>query len=229
MNRVEHERATFEEMLEGESIPFTSLCRLAVTAMLDPFRMCAVHMPGPLGFGLRRLLLRRAFKRVGKNCLFDVGLRIVGGHNISIGDYTWIDAYVSLGALFGPISIGKRIHVAPFSIIFAGEEGIEIEDYVGIGAGAQVYGHSETPKDGNRMSGPMVPWRYKAYKSGKIILKKDCFLGAGSIVLPGITVGEGAVVGAGSVITRDVAPWTIMFGAPAQLVGKRDPVTVPDI
>jgi acetyltransferase-like isoleucine patch superfamily enzyme len=75
----------------------------------------------------------------------------------------------------------------------------------------------------------MIPWRYKAYKSGKIILKKDCFLGAGSIVLPGITVGEGAVVGAGSVISRDVAPWSIMFGAPAQLVGKRDPVTAPDI
>jgi acetyltransferase-like isoleucine patch superfamily enzyme len=156
-------------------------------------------------------------------------LRVFGGHNISIGEYTWIDAYVWLGALFGPISIGKRIHVAPNSIILAGAEGVEIEDYVAIGAGSQIYGHSEMANDGKRMSGPMIPWRYKAYQSGKVALKRDCFLGAGSIVLPGITVGEGAVVGAGSVVTCDVSPWSIVFGAPARPIGKRDPVTVPEI
>jgi galactoside O-acetyltransferase len=227
--RIEHERKAFEEMLEGRSIPFSSLCRLAATATFDPLRMLVIHMPGPLGYGLRRLLFRRVLKQVGKNCLFDVGLRIFGGHNISIGEYTWIDAYVWLGALFGPISLGKRIHVAPNSIIIAGEEGVEIEDYVGIGAGSQIYGHSETARDGKRMSGPMIPWRYKAFHSGKIVLKKDCFLGARSIVLPGVTVGEGAVVGVGSIVTRDVAPWSTVFGAPARVIGKRDPVIVPDI
>ena len=216
-------------MVGGKPIPLSSLCRMAATAMLDPFRMFATHVPGALGYGLRRLLFRRVLKGVGKNCLFDVGLRIVGGHNISIGEYTWIDAYVSLGALFGPISIGKRIHVAPFSILQAGAEGIEIEDYVAIGPGSQIYGHSEVAKEGKRMSGPMIPWRYKGYESGKVILGRDCCLGAGSIVLPGMTIGEGAVVAPGSVITRDVAPWTVVFGAPARLVGKRDPVTVPDI
>src|SRR5688572_13386765 len=115
MRRVAYERKAFEQMLEGKPIPFGTLCRMAATAILDPFRMCAVHMPGPLGYGLRRLLFRRLLKRVGKNCLFDVGLRIFGGHNISVGEYTWIDAYVWLGALFGPIAIGRRIHVAPFS------------------------------------------------------------------------------------------------------------------
>ncbi len=215
--------------MDGKPIPLSSLCRMAATAMLDPFRMFTIHMPGPLGYGLRRLLLRRVFSRIGKNCIFDVGLRIVGGHNISVGEYTWIDAYVSLGALFGPISIGKRIHVAPFSNLLAGAEGIEIEDFVAIGPGSHIYGHSEVAKDGKRMSGPMIPWRYKAFQSGKVVLKKDCFLGAGSIVLPGMTIGEGAVVGAGSVVTRDVAPWSIVFGAPARLIGKRDPVTVPDI
>lgn len=229
MRRIERERKAFEEMVEGKPISPADLCRLAMTAALDPLRMCLIHMPGPLGYGLRRLVFRRLLKRVGRNCLFDVGLRIVGGHNISVGEFTWIDAYVSLSALFGPISIGKRIHVAPNALILAGDEGIEIQDYVAIGAGSQIYGHSETAKDGKRMSGPMVPWRYKSFHYGKVTLEKDCFLGAGSIVLPGMTVGEGAVVGAGSIVTRDVSPWSIVFGAPARVLGRRAPVTVPDV
>lgn len=229
MRRIERERKAFEEMIEGKSISPADLCRLALTAALDPLRMCLIQMPGPLGYGLRRLAFRRLLKRVGRNCLFDVGLRIVGGHNISIGEFTWIDAGVSLSALFGPISIGKRIHIASNALILAGAEGIEIRDYVAIGAGSQIYGHSETAKDGKRMSGPMVPWRYKSFHSGKVTLGKDCFLGAGSIVLPGITIGEGAVVGAGSVVTLDVAPWAIVFGVPARVVGRRSPVGVPDI
>ena len=229
MSKDDFQKETFEEMLEGKPIPLLRLARMAATACLDPLRLLITHMPGPLGYGMRRFLFDRTFKKVGKNCIFDVGLRIVGGRNISIGDYTWIDAYTSSGALFGPISIGKRNHIAPFSIINAGSEGVEIEDYVAIGAGSQIYGHSEIPKEGKRMSGPMIPWRYKAYTSGKVILKKDCFLGSRSIILPGVTVGEGAVIGAGSVISCDVAPWTIVFGTPARVIGKRDSVTVPEI
>ena len=229
MSRDDFHRKTFEKMLEGKPIPLLRLIRMATTACFDPLRLFATHMPGPLGYGMRRFLFARTLKKVGKNCIFDVGLRIISGRNISVGEYTWIDAYTSLGALFGAISIGKRVHIAPHSIINAGIDGVEIQDYVAIGAGSQIYGHSEMPKEGKRMSGPMIPWRYKAYTSGKVTLKKDCFLGPRSIILPGVTVGEGAVVGAGSVINCDVAPWTIVFGTPARVIGKRESVTVPDI
>jgi len=47
------------------------------------------------------------------------------------------------------------------------------------------------------------------------------FLGARAIVLPGVTIGEGAVVGAGAVVTRDVAPFTIVAGVPAKPIGQR--------
>lgn len=229
MRRIDRERKAFEDMIEGKPIPLPALGRMALTALFDPFRLCLTHMPGPLGYGLRRIILSRTLGQVGRNCLFDVGLRIVGGHNISVGEYTWIDAYVNLSALFGKISIGKRIHIAPNVSILAGEPGIEIGDYVAIGSGTQIYGHSETARGGKRMSGPMVPWRDKSFHAGKVTVGKDCFLGAGSILLPGVTIGEGAVVGAGSVITRDVAPWTIVFGTPARVVGRRDPVNVPEL
>lgn len=55
---------------------------------------------------------------------------------------------------------------------------------------------------------------------GKIILKDDCWIGAGAIILPNITIGEMSVVGAGSVVTRDVPPYTVVAGVPAIAIRK---------
>ena len=51
-----------------------------------------------------------------------------------------------------------------------------------------------------------------------VVFRKGCYIGAGSMVLPGVTVGEGSVVGAGSVVTRDVAPGTVVVGVPARVM-----------
>jgi acetyltransferase-like isoleucine patch superfamily enzyme len=53
------------------------------------------------------------------------------------------------------------------------------------------------------------------------MIDKDVWIGANCIILPGITVGEGAVIGAGSVVTKSVPPWTIVAGVPARIVRKR--------
>jgi acetyltransferase-like isoleucine patch superfamily enzyme len=58
---------------------------------------------------------------------------------------------------------------------------------------------------------------------GKIVLKHDCWLGAGVIVLPDVIVGEMSVVGAGSVVTKDVSPYTIVAGVPAREIKKISP------
>jgi acetyltransferase-like isoleucine patch superfamily enzyme len=55
-----------------------------------------------------------------------------------------------------------------------------------------------------------------------VILERGCYLGAGSIILPGITVGQRAVVGAGAVVTRDVPPGKIVVGVPARVVKDVD-------
>ena len=51
-----------------------------------------------------------------------------------------------------------------------------------------------------------------------VILRRGCYLGAGCLILPGVTVGEAAVVGAGAVVTRDVPPRTLVAGVPARVV-----------
>ena len=61
-------------------------------------------------------------------------------------------------------------------------------------------------------------------KKGKIIIEKDAWIGTGAVVLPGVRIGEGAVVGANSVVRKDVPPYTVVGGVPAEEIKK---VTVP--
>ena len=116
--------------------------------------------------------------------------------------------------------MGSRIHIAPYSIL-SGGGGLYIEDYVGIASFVQIYSHSEVPIKGKRMSGPMIPENEKGYRSSPVYLKKDSFIGAGSIVLPGVTIGEGSIISANSVVTKDTEEWCIYRGNPAVKVGKR--------
>jgi acetyltransferase-like isoleucine patch superfamily enzyme len=53
---------------------------------------------------------------------------------------------------------------------------------------------------------------------GRIVIEQDAWIGAGTIILPNVTIGEGAIVGSGSVVTRDVPPWTVTAGAPARVL-----------
>ena len=66
-------------------------------------------------------------------------------------------------------------------------------------------------------------------KTDGITIKSNAFIGARAFVLPGVTIGEGAVICPGSVITKDVPPWVIAAGVPTRFIGKRDKVTVPDL
>jgi len=56
------------------------------------------------------------------------------------------------------------------------------------------------------------------YLFGHIVLKKGCHIGMGSIIMPGVTIGEGTIIGAGSVVTKDIPAWTIAVGNPARVV-----------
>jgi putative colanic acid biosynthesis acetyltransferase WcaF len=57
--------------------------------------------------------------------------------------------------------------------------------------------------------------------TGPIVVGEDAFIGVRALVLPGVVIGEGAIVGGGSVVTRDVPPWTIVAGNPARPIGER--------
>lgn len=57
-----------------------------------------------------------------------------------------------------------------------------------------------------------------SYKKLPVVLKKGCVIGIGSIIMPGVTIGEGAVIGVGSLVVSDIPAWTIAVGNPAKVV-----------
>jgi acetyltransferase-like isoleucine patch superfamily enzyme len=57
-----------------------------------------------------------------------------------------------------------------------------------------------------------------SYKKGKIVIGKNAMIGMSTIIMPGVTIGEGAIVGAGSLVTKDIPAWTIATGRPAKVV-----------
>jgi acetyltransferase-like isoleucine patch superfamily enzyme len=89
---------------------------------------------------------------------------------------------------------------------------IEIEEGVFITRNATILSHFRPS--------PFLEERLGGVQKGKVVLKKGCFIGMSAIILPGVTIGEGAVVGAGSVVTHDVAPYTIVAGNPAKFIKK---------
>ena len=61
---------------------------------------------------------------------------------------------------------------------------------------------------------------YAPIANGPIIIEQDAWLGTGAIIMPDVTIGEGAIVGAGSLVTKDVSPFSIVAGSPAKSIRK---------
>ena len=227
LERDPHARA-FVLMREGKPIPFFLLLRLSLHAIfIEPILCILRNYPGAIGIKIREMYYRSRFKRMGKNVIVDEGVRIDGPKNISVSDFVWIDKNVSLNAAFGSISIGRRVHVAE-NVVISGGGHVDIEDYVGIARNVSIYSHSEAMVKGKRMSGPMIPESQKGMKTAKVRIAKDAFLGVNAVILPGVTIGQGAIIGPNSVVTKNVGDWEIAFGSPAKVVGRRPKVTVED-
>lgn len=91
---------------------------------------------------------------------------------------------------------------------------ITIEDHVSIASGTRLLCHQRD------FSNYCVGDDYMdlGYDVKPIVLKKGCLVGMESLVLPGVTVGEGAIVGAGSLVTKDIPAWTVAAGRPAKVI-----------
>jgi galactoside O-acetyltransferase len=95
------------------------------------------------------------------------------------------------------------------------EGGLEIEDFVLIGPNSNIL------SAGHNYSDPTNTIQNQRLSYGKIIIKKDVWIGASCVLLQGITIGEGAVIGAGSVVTRDIPSMAVAVGNPAKVVKFR--------
>ncbi len=112
------------------------------------------------------------------------------------------------------LSIGDHVFINAGGYI-SGEGGLEIEDYVLIGPNVNIL------SAGHEYNDPLVPIQNQPLTYGKIHIGKDAWIGAGSVVLSGITIGAGAVIGAGTVINKNIPPNAVVVGNPGRIVKYR--------
>lgn len=143
--------------------------------------------------------------------------KIIGLENIEFGKNIIIDDFVLVYAK-NKMIIGNNVHIASFTSITGGEEFI-MEDFSGISQGCRILTGTEDFKDWG-FGNPTINEKYRNTTRKAISISKFCLVGANSVVLPGTTIGEGAVVGAGSVISKDLEPWGIYIGN--RRVGERN-------
>ena len=105
------------------------------------------------------------------------------------------------------VKIGKNVVVQTNSL-FMSAGGITIEDDVLVAANAQLISNNHAPEE------------HQILTCKPVVLKRNCWIGVGATILPGVTVGENAIVGAGSVVTKDVEPNTVVGGIPAKLIKR---------
>ena len=132
----------------------------------------------------------------------------VNAYGCSIDDNSKIGAFVEIqkGAF-----IGKNCKISSHTFIC---EGVHIEDNVFIGHGV-MFTNDLFPKATNADGSPQTEAEWQVIKT---IVKKGASIGSNATILCGITIGENALIGAGSVVTKDVLPNTVVAGVPAKII-----------
>jgi len=135
--------------------------------------------------------------------------KMIGIENIDFGKYVIIDDFVLIYAK-EKISIGNYVHIASFTSISGGGEFI-MEDFTAISSGCRIVTGTDDFKEFG-FGNSTIANKFRNVQTGKIHIGKFAIIGGNSVILPGVTIGEGASIGAGSVVTKDLKPWGVYVG-----------------
>lgn len=178
-------------------------------------------MESLLGTELMGDNLRSKIKYCGEGVKLYPLCKMIHPQNAELDDHCQIMDYAFLDA-------GKSLKIGKYSTItwhclLEGGANISIGDRVFIGPGSKVL--SSTYELDGYYAIEHIDERARATRYGDITIHDDAYIGANSVVMPGVTIGEGAVVGANALVNRNLKPWGIYFGNPVKLIGMREKPT----
>lgn len=158
------------------------------------------------------------FAHIGENVLLSKKASFYSRGNIVIGNNVRIDDFCILS---GNVQLGDYIHIAAYIALYGGEAGIVLDDYSTISSRGVVYAVSDD-YSGMAMTNPMLPMEYRNVIQEKVYVGKQVIIGTGCTILPGVTISEGAAVGAMSLVNKSLDSWTIYAGIPCKKIRDRD-------
>ena len=229
---------TYRDITTGNVKGWRFFLYEALTSLLGP-------LPGGAGFFLRKTFYPRLFRKIGKG--FIIGRNVVIRHpdkievhdHVTIDDNCLIDARGSgddgvvledeviinrncmIQAKNGPIRLGRRTSLGSNSVLVS-LGGVTIGEAVLTAGGCYI---SAGAYEFDRLNTPVMDQR--AYTKGPIRIGSNSWLGTCVIVLDGVSIGTGSVVGAGSVVTKNLPDYSVAVGVPAHVVRTRS-VTIED-
>jgi acetyltransferase-like isoleucine patch superfamily enzyme len=171
---------------------------------------------GKTSFLSRRQIVQMGFGHLGKNVLISQNATFYNCSKIRIGDNVRIDDFCLLS---GDIAIGSNIHIGAYCALY-GSYGIVMEDYSGLSPKCIIFSATDD-FGGDYFISPMQPAEYTNVTGGKVHIRRFSQLGAGTVVMPKVTIEEGAVTGACTLVNRDLKTWSIYTGIPAKLLRER--------
>lgn len=164
--------------------------------------------------------MNNIFKKIGDDVVISKSAEFTRPELVEIGNHVAIDSffYSTTG-----MSIGDYTHVSPHVACIGGKDAlIKIGKFCFVSVGCRLIGASEE-FFGHGLIGPLIPKKYKDNIICKpIVLEDHSGICANVVVLPGVTIAEGCVIAANSLVTRSTEPWSIYKGSPAKFYKHRD-------
>ena len=174
---------------------------------------------------IKTIYFSAGFKHCGKNCLFVGFNRLIGKNYIEIGDYTKIGGHAVLtawdkakGELFNPsIVIGSSCNIGEYCHITSINK-VVIGDGVLTGRWVTITDNSHGNTTYDDLQRP--PLKRKVVSKGPIIIGNNVWIGDKATILPNVSIGDGVVVAANTVVTKDVPSYCIVAGNPGVIIKK---------
>ena len=193
-------------------------------------------IPLSLGMKLRKLVYQLIFAKIGQGVQVEANVNFTRPYLISLGNRAYIrsganlecgensslvigeKAVIERGADIrayndGNVRIGDRTFISSYTCLNGRNVRIGKDCLIGHHCG--IFANNHLFRD------PQRPINQQGLSYQGIVIEDDCWLGSGVKILDGVTVGKGSVIGAGTIVTKNVAPYSVAMGVPARVVAHR--------
>jgi acetyltransferase-like isoleucine patch superfamily enzyme len=159
------------------------------------------ELPLTAGAKVRAHVLGYFLKSLGSATILQRGIRITNPEKVSIGSHC---------------SLARGVFIA-------GRGGVRIGDWVGVGPDVKIWSVNHRYDDAER------PFLLQGWERKAVVIEDDVWLGANVFVMPGVTIGTGAIVSAGTVVSKSVPAFALVAGNPGRVIGwRKRPPEAPD-
>ncbi len=148
------------------------------------------------------------------NCLSEQN--IVLGNRVTIGKHAIIrPSNIYGGAIGAGLKVGDHSNIGPFAYIGC-------SGFISIGNNVMISPRVSIYAENHVFDNPEILMKEQGVTQAPVIIEDDCWIASNSIILAGVTIGKGSVIAAGSVVTKDIPPYSVAAGVPAKVIKQRN-------